>query len=326
MATNYLEAVTRKDHDGDKFDPKTQQKAIYMWYDSRYSDEALDIYSKEWQERIRDWHHAHQSIVTSTNTTLSSDELLETLDLGNFFLAHPIAGFSLWRVLQACYELDRAVCGDTDEVAQWQVMPPFKYLKDEGIQSRWKAEIGLLKQQMVSLSSRFGKQPAKFKMYEILVGVERYENAFESLKENFETNGKGKGFASWMIGRVEEGVRNRLAVTELLKIQDGEVDTVQLVESHEVTTATKMATNPAPAYIQTATLPTASLPPYSSPVTTDFPEPPQTRETAPVVQSVSKENTTRHTYDRMLSGIKTGAKRLARKARRQKNFIKSIGH
>ncbi|KAH6722148.1 hypothetical protein BKA61DRAFT_169407 [Leptodontidium sp. MPI-SDFR-AT-0119] len=224
MATNYLEAVNRKDHDGDKFDPKTQQKAIYMWYDSRYSDEALDIYSKEWQERIRDWHHAHQSIVTSTNTTLSSDELLETLDLGNFFLAHPIAGFSLWRVLQACYELDRAVCGDTDEVAQWQVMPPFKYLKDEGNQSRWKAEIGLLKQQMVSLSSRFGKQPAKFKMYEILVGVERYENAFESLKENFETNGKGKGFASWMIGRLR-----RASETGLLLLSSCKFRTAKLI-------------------------------------------------------------------------------------------------
>ena len=132
MATAYLEAVTGADLENGNFDPKVKQKQVYKYYDSRYSDEALDIFSEEWENRIIFWH---QRAVNRAAETMSSDELLETLDFGSFFLAHPIAAFSLWQVLQACYELDRAVCGDIKVVNSWEQLKPFEYLRDAGIQS-----------------------------------------------------------------------------------------------------------------------------------------------------------------------------------------------
>lgn len=227
------------DQDWNNFDPKAKQKAVYKWYDSRYSDEALDIYSKEWQQRILEWHGAYQLAIRDANESLTSDELLESLDFGKFFLAHPIAAFSLWRVLQACYELDRAVCGDTDEVTLWERMAPFKYLKDENIRLRWKTELGLLKDRMQLPSPNFRKESWKSKMYEILLGVERYETAFTSLKENFEINGEGKKFAPWMIERIEDGIEKRLAATELLRFKDSELATMHRTELHEDNTTGK---------------------------------------------------------------------------------------
>lgn len=277
--TTYIEAIARRDTDWEKFDPKAKQKVIYMWYDRKYSDDALDIYSKEWHERIRAWNktwvEAHQLAIDKSNEALTIDELLESLDFGIFFLAHPIAAFSLWRVLQASYELDRAVCGDTTQVTLWEDMPPFRYLKDQGIQQKWNSEIEQLKEQMKRPSSRFGKQSSKFRMYEILAGVERYEHAVTSMKENFAYNGEGKEFASWMTERIEEGFERRLTVIELLNFQDNELRSIHHMPSHGaaiggettgeflLTAAAWLLTikaKPAPEYERTETLPVYSSP------------------------------------------------------------------
>ena len=257
--TTYIEAIARPVHDWEKFDPKTKQKLIYKWYDKQYSDDALDIYSKEWQDRIHAWnqawydayHEACQLALDRSSKTLTTEELFESLDFGIFFLAHPVAAFSLWKVLQASYELDRAVCGDTDQVALWQELPPFKYLKDEAIQQKWDFEIELLKQQTMSSGATFGRQSSKFKMYEILVGVERYEHAVISMKDNFAWNGEGKEFASWMTERIDEGFERRLAVIELLNFQDNESRTMPYMESHGVATVTKVMSKFPPTAVHT---------------------------------------------------------------------------
>jgi hypothetical protein len=208
------------DSDSDNFDPKTKQKAIYTWYDLKYSDEARDIYSSEWQERIMLWHEL------ATPTTPSSEENLDQLDFGSFFLAHPVPAFALWQVLQACYELDRAVCGNTEielgEITSWERLAPFNYLGDSTSQLKWQISLKLLERQISD--PNFIPSPTKswvLIMYDILLGVERFESTFESLQENFSFNLPGEKFASWMIARIEEGASRRfLMIDRLLKLSE----------------------------------------------------------------------------------------------------------
>ena len=236
MAT-YMEAIAVTDSDRDIFDPKIKQKAIYKWYDSRYSDEALDIYSEEWQERIIFWH---QRAIDNTATTLSSEENLEKLDFGSFFLAHPIAAFSLWQVLQACYELDDAVCGnskpDLEEIGAWQKLNPFKYLRDSTVQLKWQASLELLKAQIKRKSHDpdLREESWELRMYDILLSVEKFESAFESLQENFSANLQGERFAPWMIARIEEDIGTRFSmIDKLLEFKESELAHIRPAESND---------------------------------------------------------------------------------------------
>merc|ERR1712225_230856 len=101
METGYLEAITPVNHNCSDFHPKDNQKAVYRWYDRKYSEAAWDIYSNDWELRIFEWHQAwhaaHQTALQETNPKFNINPQLENLPLGKFFLAHPIAGFSLWR-------------------------------------------------------------------------------------------------------------------------------------------------------------------------------------------------------------------------------------
>merc|ERR1712093_496681 len=103
METGYLEAITPVNHNCSDFHPKDNQKAVYRWYDRKYSEAAWDIYSNDWELRIFEWHQAwhaaHQTALQETNPKFNTNPQLENLPLGKFFLAHPIAGFSLWIVL-----------------------------------------------------------------------------------------------------------------------------------------------------------------------------------------------------------------------------------
>lgn len=232
----YREAVTAPHYEGD-FDPKFKQREVYRWYDSRYSDEALDIYSPEWRDRITDWH---EHAVRHTATALSSEELLERLEFGNFFLAHPIAAFSLWQLLQACYELDRAVCGATTEVKSWQKLPPFQYFRDSSVQARWQESLKQLKERIKSRDLDSGTESWEYTMYEIRLGVEKFESAFEALKDNFSSNLRDMKFAIWMIDRIDNDIGERFAmITNLLSFKDQELANSRPTDSDDTEYAGK---------------------------------------------------------------------------------------
>jgi hypothetical protein len=269
--SGFMESIAVTSSDPDIFDPKVKQKAIYTWYDSRYSDEALDIYSEEWQKRIIFWH---QRAIDNTATTLSSEETLERLDFGSFFLAHPIAAFSLWQVLQACYELDMAVCGnskaDLDEIESWQKLNPFKYLRDSTVQDKWRSSLELFKKQIKRKSedSELEEESWELRMYDILVGVEKFEMAFESLQENFSANLAGKSFAQWMIARIEDDIGKRFSMIDrLLEFKESELahirpakesdgqDPRKSIQTSSQTTYSSFSVHPAPAGIHIAFAP-----------------------------------------------------------------------
>ncbi|KAN0112939.1 hypothetical protein V8E51_005890 [Hyaloscypha variabilis] len=229
-----MDSIAVASSDAAIFDPKEKQKAIYLYYDSQYSDEALDIYSEEWQERILYWH---QKAIDSATTTLSSEKNLENLDFGGFFLAHPIAAFSLWQLLQSCYELDVAVCGnskaDLNEIESWQKMNPFKYLRDRSVQDKWRASLELFKAQIKAKSEDMDVQEESWelRMHDILIGVEKFETAFESLQENFKANLAGKRFADWMIARIDEDIGKRFSmIHRLLEFKESELGDANFAE------------------------------------------------------------------------------------------------
>ncbi len=226
LSKSSMESIAVTSSNTSIFDPKEKQKAIYLYYDSQYSDEALDIYSEEWQERILYWH---QKAIDNAATNLSSEENLENLDFGSFFLAHPIAAFSLWQLLQACYELDIAVCGnskaDLDEIESWQKLNPFKYLRDHAVQEKWRASLELFKAQIKAKSEDADVQEESWelRMHDILVGVEKFETAFESLQENFKANLAGEKSADWMIARIDEDIGKRFSmIHRLLDFKESE--------------------------------------------------------------------------------------------------------
>jgi len=227
LSKSSMESIAVTSSNPSIFDPKEKQKAIYLYYDSQYSDEALDIYSEEWQERILYWH---QKAIDNAATNLRSEQNLENLDFGSFFLAHPIAAFSLWQLLQACYELDVAVCGnskaDLDEIESWQKLNPFKYLRDHAVQDKWRASLELFKAQIKAKSEDTDVQEESWelRMHDILVGVEKFETAFESLQENFKANLAGEKSADWMIARIDEDIGKRFSmIHRLLDFKESEL-------------------------------------------------------------------------------------------------------
>ena len=96
--------------DGQDCDPTPQQRAVYNYHEALHSDAADDIYSFEWFQRTKSFFKQFARS-NAQATTLTTWEMVEDLDFGAFFLAHPVAAYSLWHLLQSCYELDRVVCG-----------------------------------------------------------------------------------------------------------------------------------------------------------------------------------------------------------------------
>lgn len=100
------------------------QRDIFDWYEEYqekntreiWSPDAGDILSSERQDRLKGWcsdfgNEFGQDIQVLYDKVDSYKKVPEDLELGLLFLAHPISTFALWHVLQACYKLDKIICG-----------------------------------------------------------------------------------------------------------------------------------------------------------------------------------------------------------------------
>lgn len=208
----------------DKYDcnPTPQQRAIYNFHERRHSAEADDIYSLEWFQRTKSFLEKF-SQSDAHPKTLNSWDMVEDLDLGEFFLAHPISGYSLWNMLQACYDLDRIICGnsaqDMERVEKWQTYKPFIYFKDKDkkIRDKWRKSLKLLKKEIEC--GFLEGDPLVQKLYGILIGVERLESAFEALEDNFSANLKGLKYVDDMLDKIAKVVDDRRRmIAENLKL------------------------------------------------------------------------------------------------------------
>jgi len=219
----------------------TQQRAVYNYHESLNSDEIIDIYSPEWQQRIASWHDWFKASVQDLTGSSSS---FEDIDFRVFFLAHPIAAFALWRLLQACYEIDRAVCGTSvealDEIAEWQQLKPFRYLKSEEVRGRWMVELRLLKEQIEE--GYLVEEALKVRIYDILRGVERLEDAMAALEENFSVNLKGVADGEKMLGACCGAADERcLMIAELLKGEGAESADEEESEDDELSSSQNLS-------------------------------------------------------------------------------------
>lgn len=190
--------------------PTTQQRAIYYFYEERYSDEAEDIYSAEWFNRTSQY----LSKVDQHPKPLQSWQQIEEMTFGSFFLAHPVAAFSLWQMMQAFYKLDGVVCHlekDQAIIRSWQELPPFQYLnasKKKGrIEKKWQSSLQAIG---IDISSKALKGDLLVsRLYDMLCGVERLEKAYVSLQENFSHNLRNIMFVKEMLENILSAVEIR---------------------------------------------------------------------------------------------------------------------
>jgi hypothetical protein len=201
--------------------PFQAQRNIYRWYDERYSDDAFNIYSEEWEVRFTGWHQHSKS--------MNIEHAQDDLEMGEFFLSDPIAAFSLWNVLQVCYDLDAAVCGSTVDAKQlnaWKQKLPFKYLGDLEVRIQWQRSLKKLRERIKNpiQETEAYEDSWESRMHQILLAVERFEDSFAVLKENFQVNMAGKAkCAAWMEDKISEEIGMKFSlITNLLEIKDDE--------------------------------------------------------------------------------------------------------
>jgi len=210
--------------DGQHCDPTPQQRAVYSYHEALHSNAADDIYSFEWFQRTKSFFKQFARSDKQA-TTLTTWEMVEDLDFGAFFLAHPVAAYSLWRFLQSCYKLDRVVCGSSREelriVESWELLKPFVYLNSRRIRTKWSNSLKHLKKEIEC--GALGGDPLVRRLYDILCGVERLEDSLADLKENFSVNLKDMKFVDKMLKKIAKVVDGRCRmIADLLKLEDSQ--------------------------------------------------------------------------------------------------------
>jgi hypothetical protein len=209
----------------------TQQKAVYNWYESRHSDdEVVDIYSPQWQERINSWYKWFSDTFGTKpvpKETVKSWKSPEEIDFRIFFFAHPVATFSLWHALQACYEIDEAVCGTAsgaqDTFAEWRKMKPFAYLKSKPVRRKWRTELKKLNKE-IECGDLTGER-LKSRMYDILRGVEKLEVSLASLEEDFNFEQGEIEQAEGILETIRNVINDRcFMIAKILKVGRNDAD------------------------------------------------------------------------------------------------------
>lgn len=197
--------------DDQELNPTPQQRKVHGFYDAQNSTDAEDIYSPEWFKLTQKFFSTY-TIDKSHPKMLKSWEMVEDLEFGQFFLAHPVAAYSLRQVLEACYRLDDVVCGTSPEMIQkitkWKNKKPFLYLRNKEVKNEWKKSLKSLTEQIKG--GKLKGEELMNKLNDILAGVEKLEITSSSLKESFETNLNGYKFVDEMIMKVADAVEERI--------------------------------------------------------------------------------------------------------------------
>jgi hypothetical protein len=196
------------------------QRAVFDWYEKyQYKDDAGDIFSPEWQYRLTDWRNEFDQDSKTVHDRVAQQEgQPEKLELGLFFLAHPVAAFSLWHVLQACYELDKRICGtptpEKNEVAEWQNWRPLQYLLSTHIMSTWEDNLALFSSEVNGSNDRFQRETVASRLYAMAEGVHVLEEALSILASVFKRQRTDMLRSYWMLDLIHQGVNERCRAIE----------------------------------------------------------------------------------------------------------------
>lgn len=96
---------------------------------------------------------------------------------------------------------------DRKTVASWQNLKPFVYLKAPQIHDKWATSLTLLKEE-IELGQLEG-EALVVRLFDLLRGVERLENAFASLYENFAETLKGLKLVDDVLSKICKAVDDR---------------------------------------------------------------------------------------------------------------------
>ncbi|KAI1460998.1 hypothetical protein F4805DRAFT_416232 [Annulohypoxylon moriforme] len=207
---------------------ETIQRDIFDWYEKcEYKYDAGAIFSPEWQDRLTEWGEESNrySMSDICENIKSQEQNPEELELGHLFLAHPVAAFALWHVLQSCYELDMIICGTTMEnrksIAEWQKWRPFQYLLSRDIVCCWQDNMCGLLSEAESCTNKFQKEKIDQRLQRISQAIHALKEAIATLASVFEDSKEKLTYTFWILKVVEENVDKRWPQMANTQKEDG---------------------------------------------------------------------------------------------------------
>jgi hypothetical protein len=203
-----------------KDNPTQEQKKVYKFFKSRHSHDADDIYSREWFDRIVQFQESKPQGKETMGDF--SSEMLDALEFGAFFLSYPVPAFSLWLLLNACYDLDRKICSDMseDSLQVWRDMRPFAYLKSEEIRLKWKDSLATLHEKIST--DELGGERLIQELYDMVSGIQRMEIALADLRDSIKAHRdrKAKDFLAEVLDLVGVAIDKRCEIIAA-ELEDG---------------------------------------------------------------------------------------------------------
>jgi hypothetical protein len=190
--------------------PTPEQKAVYHFYESRRSNDADNIYSTEWFSRIVKFQES-SSLRKDKGDPLPWTRV-DDLEFGPFFVLHPVPAFSLWLLLDVCYDLDRKVCGNVSEEVRmkWRNLTPCDYLTSDVIQSQWEKSLEGLKNRMQS--EELGGEILLQELYDMVSSLRRMEAALGALRDSIQSARRDKIFLKELLEVVGLAVDKRCEI------------------------------------------------------------------------------------------------------------------
>lgn len=133
------------------YSPRSYIDQISEGFDSRFdgdqgSEARQWAASRQLEDRVRDWclWFAQNHPPEADPCELAQKAYWET-DFRIFFLAYPVPGAAILRLVDAYYEVDKAICWTSkaalNVVEKWRAMDPFKYLLSEDLMSWWETDL-----------------------------------------------------------------------------------------------------------------------------------------------------------------------------------------
>ncbi|OTB01274.1 hypothetical protein M426DRAFT_14583 [Hypoxylon sp. CI-4A] len=215
-----LRSSSRQDQDSQAWKLQlkvgTAQREIFEWYETNeYKYDAGVIYSPEWKGRLVEWIEGFDddSISVLREDVKSHEKNPEELEIGRIFQADPVAAFSLWNVLQSCYQLDKIICGTKVQnrpvIAEWHKRRPFQYLLSQDIVLSWEKNLHDLVSETESCTDLFQKEKIGNCIQYIMEAIHDLKEAVAIFTSVFEGRREDLDYAFWMLKMVQENVDNR---------------------------------------------------------------------------------------------------------------------
>lgn len=195
-------------------------KSIESWYEEETFEgpdlaeafRRLDLIT-EWYK----WCDVKYPRTTSQDWKGKAAEDGEDVDIIVLIRSHPIAGYAVFKFLEACYAVDEALCGTNTEafaiVKVWhmpQEMRAYRYLLSKDMRRWWTTELEELENEIKSLSSNLVSLSGR--MMDLDRGLVRLENILQDGKgilTNIWSTMEGDGVDPLSAG-IEDGILHRV--------------------------------------------------------------------------------------------------------------------